>query len=324
MVTIVDPVAEIEGAQAGSTLPSQLAKQYTLDVAVHRARCQGNRFVDLRLEVRGEAENGVGQTRLLPPAIVTSFGPDMLKVGTFNLHQPGHYDDSTHARWGLQLGMHADVLLLTEVRDRHVAEVVAAAAGMQYFVLLREAYPDVAILSRAPLRNVRRQVIDPPGTLTSNDSHILSAETDIGGHPHVVVATHWGIKGANDVPYGGHEASPERLQAAQAILTLLPPPPGIAIVGGDLNALSGYGPQNHDADLNTPDWIGGTPEVALLYTRLKDPFVVLQVPNDQHCSDGRGDYVLFDGPLAPLRYEACWPDDEPSDHPFVLVTLVPE
>jgi hypothetical protein len=324
LVTIVEPITEIEEAPSGSTLPSQLAKQFTLDVGAQRARCQGSRFLELKLEVHAETENGIGQIRQLPTAIVESFGPDTLRVATFNLYRPGHHADTTYTRWGRNLGSLADVLLLTEVEDRRIGELVAGAAGMAYMVLLRDSNADVAIASRAPLRNVQRKVIDPPGTLSSNDSNILSAETDLAGYPHAVVATHWGIRDANDVPAPGHEPSPSRLLAAQAILDLLPPPPAIALVGGDLNAFSGYGPQDHDGDLQTPDFVGGTPEVARLYTRLADPFVLLGVANAEHCSNGRGDYVLYCGPYAPVRYEACFAHDEPSDHPFVLVTMVPE
>jgi hypothetical protein len=324
LVTIVDPIAELEEPQAGAMLPGQLARQFVLDVGAQRARCQHNRFADLRLEMYAETENGVGLTRQSPVAIVNSFGPDVLRVATFNLWRPGNHPDPIYASWGLALGAKADVLLLTEVEDRRRAELVAGAAGMPYVAVLRETDSDIAIASRAPLRNIQRRVIDPPGRLTSNDSNILSAETDIGGYPHTVVATHWGIKGANDVQYDGHQASPARLEAAQAILSLLPPAPAIAFVGGDLNAFSGFGPQDHDNNLATPDWIGGTPEVALLYTRLKDPFVVLQIPNAEHCSNGRGDYVLYAGAYAPVAYQACFPEDEPSDHPFVLVTFVPE
>lgn len=324
-ITIVEPVVETEEAPNGATLPGQLAKQFTLDVGAQRARCQGNRFLELRLEVHAEAENGIGQIRQLPTAIVESFGPDTLRVATFNLYQPGNHPDSVYTRWGRNLGSRSDILLLTEVLDRRIAELVAGAAGMAHVVTLRDAYYcDLAIASRAPLRNVQRKIIDPPGTLTSNDSNILSAETDLGGYPHTVVATHWAIRDTNDVFFAGHQPSPSRLLAAQAILNLLPPQPAIAIVGGDLNAFSGYGPQDTDNDPQTPDFVGGTPEVERLYTRLADPFVVLNVPNAEHCSNGRGDYVLYSGPYAPVRYEACFPDDEPSDHPFVLVTLVPE
>jgi endonuclease/exonuclease/phosphatase family metal-dependent hydrolase len=210
----------------------------------------------------------------------------------------------------------ADVLLLTEVEDRRRAELLASAAGMAYVVVLRDSDTDTAIASRAPMRNAQRLTIDPPGRLQSNDSNILSAETDLGGYPHQVVVTHWGIRDANDVLFEPWKSSPSRLQAVQAILgSLTPQRTAIAIIGGDLNAYSGIGPQ---------DQPGATVEVTWLSNEMKDAFATLGLPNDAHCSNQRIDYVFVRGPYAPFKYEACFSEAEPSDHRFILVTLIAE
>lgn len=312
LITIVEPIAETElGSANGASLPDTLDTQFDLQVASQRARCPSTtQFLELYLELRAEAENGEGLIRQLPAAIVSSFGPDIVTVGTFNLHNPGNYSDSVFERWGQTLGSQADILLLTEVRDRRVAELLASAAGKQFVT----DYAGLAIASRAPLRNVRRETIDPPGRLTSNDSNILSAQTDLGGYPHQVVVTHWGIRDANDEEFGPERSSPSRLQAAETILNLLEPKPAIVIVGGDLNAYSGIGPQEFGPGV-------GTAEVNLLRSELTDTFEFLALPNERHCSNQRIDYIFVRGPYRPIRYEACFLDAAPSDHPFVLVTL---
>lgn len=272
LVTIVDPIAETNTAPSGGdTLPGELARQFRLQVAPQRARCpRDTRFYELRLELKAEAENGVGQVRRLPAAVVSSFGPDIVRIGTFNLYRPGNHPDAVYVRWGQTLGRLADVLLLTEVEDRRRAEVMASAAGMPYVVVLRESDSDLAIASRAPLRDVQRRVIDPPSRLASNNSNILYAQTDLGGYPHQVVGTHWGIRDADDELFPPNRSSPSRLRAAETILELLVPPPAIGIVGGDLNAYSGLGPQDHDDDSSTPDFQGSTTEVDLLRGSLTD------------------------------------------------------
>jgi endonuclease/exonuclease/phosphatase (EEP) superfamily protein YafD len=318
LVTIRDPIAEIASAPGGgTTLPAQLAKQYGLNVPTQRGRCpNATRFSELRLELTPLAENGIGQTRQLPNIIIESFGPDTLRVATFNVYNLGNHSDQVYEGWGQFLNNRVDVLMLTEIPDRRRAELLANAAGLPYVVMLQEGYyADVAIASRTPLRNVQRQVIDPDpsGGLDSAHSNILSAETDIRLYRHQIVSTHWGIRDANDVPADAWRSSPARLEAANAILALLNPPPAIAIVGGDLNAYSGIGPQRQP---------GATDEVAQLSRALTDPFVTLGIANELHCSDQRIDYIFVRGAYVPTSYEACFEEALPSDHPFVLVTLV--
>jgi endonuclease/exonuclease/phosphatase (EEP) superfamily protein YafD len=239
-----------------------------------------------------------------------------LRVGTFNLYNPRHHADTVFVRWGKTLGSKSEVLLLTEVPDQRRAELLANAAGMPYAVT--DGPAGIAITSRAPIRNVQKQVINP-GTSAITNSYILSAISDIGGYPHQFIATHWSRD--RDDPNGAAGSSPYRIRAAQSILDLILPTQDIAVVGGDLNAFSGFGPQDHDGNAQTPDFVGSTTEVDWLYSRLTDPFVVLQKQNDDYCSNSRIDYVLIKGPYLPVMYEACFPEDDPSDHPFVLVTF---
>lgn len=311
--------SETESVPPGSnSLPIQLAKQFAFRVAQKRAAC-GQRPSQVTLTIRAEAENGIGQVTRLPAAIISSFGPDVLRVGTFNLYRPGNHADNVFVRWGQTLGAKSDILLLTEVPDQRRAELLANAASMPYVVKMNNG--DVAVASRAPIRNVQTRIIDPPGRLSSNDSYILSVESDIGGYPHQFIATHWGIRDTNDVIFGPESSSPSRLRAAQAILGLILPQPSIAFVGGDLNAFSGFGPQDHDDNPQAPDFVGSTAEVDLLRSSLIDPFVAMQKQNDVHCSNKRIDYVLIRGPYVPVKYEACFSESSPSDHPFVLVTF---
>jgi hypothetical protein len=313
--------SETQSAPAGTaTLPTELSKSYLFKPAVQRAGC-GSSPSSVTLSITASAENGVGKRTLLQTAQVSSFGPDTLRVATFNLFAPGNHSDATYQRWGQQLGAKSDVLLLTEVLDPRRAELVANAAGMAH--LFKQAGGDVAILSRTPLYNIQTRIIDPPGQLTSNNSNILSAQTDIGGFPHQFIATHWGIRDANDVLFPAHTSSPSRLLAAQAMIGMAPASSKVVFVGGDMNAYSGFGPQDHDGNPTTPDFVGSTTEVDFLRTRFSDPFITLNLANDVHCSNQRIDYVMVSGPYVPVKYEACFEGSGPSDHPFVLITFEP-
>ena len=95
--------------------------------------------------------------------------------------------------------------------------------------------------------------------------------------------------------------------------------PDLVVVGGDLNAFAGSGPQDHDDDPNTADSTGSTAELDLLKASLLDPYVYLAGPS--HCSNKRIDFILVQGAYIPTAYEACFSEATPSDHPFVLVTF---
>lgn len=304
-------------ANTGS-LPVRLSKSYVFKVAPARAGCQSSPS-SVTLSARASAENGVGTITQLQPAHISSFGPDTLKVATFNLYAPGNHPDATFERWGRELGVKADVLLLTEVVNQRQVELLANAAGMAYVIKMSNG--DVAIASRAPLYDVQTRVIDPPGRLSSNDSNILSAVSDIGGYPHQLIATHWGIRDANDVLFGPETSSPSRLLAAQAIVALMTPSPRPVVVGGDLNAFSGFGPQDHDDNGSTPDYAGSTAEVDFLRSTFRDAFVEIIANNPAHCSNKRIDYVMARGQYVAKEYAACFGESSPSDHPFVLTTF---
>lgn len=311
--------SETESAPAGTaTLPTELSKTYVFKPAVQRAGC-GSSPSSVTLSITASAENGIGKTTLLQPARISSFGPDTVRIATFNLYAPGNHSDATYQRWGQQLGAKSDVLLLTEVLDQRRAELIADAAGMAHVFKLADG--DVAIASRTPLYNIQTRIIDPPGQLTSNNSNILSAQSDIGGFPHQFIATHWGIRDANDVLFPAHTSAPSRLRAAQAMIGMTPASSRVVFVGGDLNAYSGFGPQDHDGDPATPDFAGSTTEVDALRTRFSDPFITMNLANDAHCSNQRIDYVMTSGPYVPVKYEACFSEAGPSDHPFLLITF---
>lgn len=320
-ITIVEPISESQKAlMTESTIPVKLAKQYRLDVSAQRDRCRisQSRFHELRLELKAETENGVGQIRQLPAITISAFGPDKLKVGTFNLQRPAGAADDKYVSFGNTFGSKVDILLLTEVEDLRRAQLVASAAGMQHVVVLQDTDSDVAIASRTPLRNVERRSIIPSGRLGSRKSNILSAISDIGGYPHQLIVAHWGIRDDGDVSFPPNVSSPSRLAAAHTILSLLSPQPAIVIVGGDLNAYSGVGPQDVDNDASTADVVGGVEEIDILRSRLVDSF---SNPGLTHCSNQRIDYVLIRGQYVPTAYESCFSNPYPSDHPYVQVTL---
>ncbi len=310
--------SETRSAPAGTgNLPVELAKCYLLKVGPKRAACQSSPS-SVNVSILVYAENGMGQVTVLHPARIASFGPDTLRVATFNLKGIDNHPDSTYQRWGQQLGSKADVVMLTEVIDQRRAELFATAAGMAHVIKMTDG--DVAIASRSPLYDIVTRVIDPPGRLFSNNSNIFGARSDLGGFPHLFIAGHWGIRDANDVPMGPDVSSPSRLLAVQAMVGMAVASSPPAFAGGDLNAYSGVGPQDHDGDAVTADFVGSTSEIDFLRTRFSDPFIRMNLGNGDHCSNQRIDYIMSSGPYIPVKYEACF-DATPSDHPFVLITF---
>jgi len=302
------------------SLPTQLTKSFT--VPALRLRC-GNTPSSMTVSVTASTENGVGQKTILPVGRVSSFGPDVLRVATFNLYAPKNHTDDTYRRWGQELGSKADVLMLEEVLDQRRAELVANAAGLPHVYKMSNG--DVAVASRTPLYNVQTQVIDVPGRLTSSDSSILSVQTNIEGAPHQFIAAHWSIRdGDTDADQRAASASsPFRLQAAQAMVRLMSSSNIPIFAGGDFNAYSGVGPQDDDTNPDTPDFVGSTAEVDFILTKFTDPFIALGVTD--FCSNQRIDYVLIAKPSSyyPVSSETCAFLDKavPSDHPFVLTTF---
>lgn len=303
---------------SSNRLPTQLTKSFTFKVATYRARCSRDRAV-ISLNIRASSENGAGAFTQLQPAGLKAVDP--LKVATFNLHAPGNHPQSDQQRWGEQLGAMADVWVLTEVKSLTEAQFIANAAGMPHVKM----HPggDIAIASRTPLYGEQIRTIDPPGNLTSGLSNILSVTTTIDGVAHQIIGTHWGIRGAADRQLCACESDLHRLQAAQAILDFTNASTAPAkFVAGDMNAYSGFGPQDHDGDSNTPDFVGSTTEVDLLRSLFVDPFVFLNKDNSSVCSNQRIDYVMAKGAYRPTDYNANFCNAaSPSDHPFVIATF---
>lgn len=301
IVRIVDPITEETTAtEREGALPDRLSKQFTLNVPSQRARCPAEtRFLELQLRLHAESENGAGERRTLPDAVVDSYGPDAVRVASFNLYNPGRHPDAVFVRWGQQLVSQADVAFLQELPDERRAQLVTSWAGMPYFAY----FVNTAIASRAPLRNVTRRDI--------NGSIIISAETDLEGYPHQIIGVHFTTNDANGKvkPW---LSSAWRVKASNELLGLLKPPPGIVIVGGDFNAYSGVGPQIE---------AGATTEIDLLRAALTDVYSALGLPDEAHCSNQRIDYIFVRGPYSPAEYKACFPESEPSDHAFVWARL---
>lgn len=301
--------SEIRTPTTANGLPARLDVYWNFDVAQRRAACRAVP-AELRVSVQAKASNGSGRQTTLPDAVVRSYGPDLLRVATFNLYQPGNHADPVYTAWGSNLGTLADVLLLTEVPDLRRAQLLAQAAGLPHVHKMGQG--DLAIAARWPLRAIREQVIDPPGWLSSNNSNILAATVDIDGWPHQFIATHWGIRDANDVLAPADTSAPSRLQAAQAIGALALAPPADVFVGGDLNAYSGFGPQE------PPGSRVSTQEMDWLRAHFNDAFTAMQKADSDHCSNQRIDYVMARAAYTPVLYDACR-NGSPSDHPFVLV-----
>jgi endonuclease/exonuclease/phosphatase family metal-dependent hydrolase len=240
----------------------------------------------------------------------------MLRIATLNQFQPGLSSDDladvgaplvgggtkAHVwnalrRWGQQLYRKADIVLLTEVRHGPHMRFLARpdVSGLKHFALWQEEFfTNLGILSRFPLSEVRPLAVDR--------NYFLAAKADVEGTIHQLIAAHWDL---------GQFTSSSRRAAAQQMVDIVRQAVGPAFVGGDLNVLSGYGP-------------GGTPGTALseyliLTTELWDTFTLV-APEPPYCSNQRIDYIFFKGDYETKEFHACL-DPQPSDHPFVIVTL---
>jgi hypothetical protein len=306
------------------TLPQRLSQEYQFNVGAHKARCRSHPS-HLTVSLRASAQNGAGATRNIQPAHVAAIGPERLRVATFNTHGGGRASpipDSDLQRWGGTFGTLVDILIFTEITNTREAAFIANAAGLPFFQLMNRQ--DVLIASRTPLYGDQHLVHSPVNAGPAADSKILSVFTDIDGLKHQVIGAHWGIRDANDFLPGPHVSAPGRQQAANLMISLISPTVAPVFAGGDMNAYSGFGRQNHDGLEATPDFVGMTNEVAFLRTRFTDPFISMNIGDGVHCSDQRIDYVMFSGPYVPTRYQACFVAEAlPSDHPFVVVTFEP-
>lgn len=300
--------------QDTSSFPSSLTAAYPLGGAAQRAKCPRETvFGELTGTLRAQTRSTARQTTGLGPLSIRSFGPDVLRVATFNLYRPGHHADSVYVTWGQYLRDKADVLLLTEVEDRRRAELVAGAAGMANVVTLRDTDSDIAMAARLPIRDVHRDTVYPPGSrLGSAESNFIVADVDLGGYSHHIVVAHFGIRDAGDELFEAWRSAPGRVEAARRIIAEIDRRDQAApvVIGGDLNAYSGLGPQDRP---------GATAEVTALRNRFTDPLTVLQVPAEDLCG-GRIDYILVNG-YVPTAYKQDCTANEPSDHPMVIASF---
>lgn len=175
---------------AAAPFPVRRSANYTVEPSALRAGCTQVPS-SVSVSIFAQAVNGTGGSSATSVATVASYGPDRLRVATFNLYQPGNHADSVYERWGRELAARADVVILTEVPDARRAQLVASQAGLANMLFMGSG-GDVAVLSRGPLRNAQTKVIDPPGRLSSNNSNVFSVVTDLAGHPHLIVGNHSG------------------------------------------------------------------------------------------------------------------------------------
>jgi endonuclease/exonuclease/phosphatase family metal-dependent hydrolase len=310
-IVIAEAVNQVTTPKDGSSHPSSLIAAFPLSGAEQRSKCPaGSSFGELTGALTASATNTAGLASQLGPLSIRSFGPDVVRVATFNLYRPGHFADSVYVTWGQYLRDKADVLLLTEVEDLHRAELIANAAEMRNVVW----YRDVAIASRGPISNVYGYTVDPPNSrLFSAESNLMVAETHLRNYPHQVAVAHFGIRDAGDEFFEPERSAPGRLEAAHRIIDEIESrnsanPP---IVGGDFNAYSGLGPQNHP---------GATDEMTTLRNRFTDPLTVLNVPDADLCDEHRIEYILVTG-YVPTLYKNDCTAYSPSDHPMVLAVI---
>lgn len=253
----------------------------------------------------------------------------MLRVATLNQYQPGLSSDDLSdvgqlvdggkggskanvwealRGWGQRLDRKADIVFLQEVRNGSHVRYLAQPdiSGLPYYALMQENfYTDCAILSRYPLSNVQR--------FSMEKSNTLCATATIEGVPHLLFSVHWAGK--------GQLTSASVRKAARWLIEFIREANMPAIVGGDLNFMSGYGlgPERRS---ETNGILGSAPaEYIILSSFFNDVYTSI-LPTPPYGSDARIDYILFKGDYTPVEYNAVL-DASPSDHPFVIASLRP-
>ena len=307
--------------------PTSLSTRRGIDITSIRASCRPGRFREVHVLVRVTAINGLGSVRR-EDSVITSFGPDLLRVGTFNMNEKAGHKNAEYEAWAQSLGRRADVLALSEVHSLKRLRKVARAGGFSHFVV--DAHRDVAIMSRGPIADVTSATLEPDGGASRSGSHNVEAFIELDGYPHQFIAMHWAINNADNEPQTPNVALEGHYRAAKWVISRLrrggrAPDYTPTFVAGDTNALSGYpNPDSQEFPGIT------TPAMQLLATHLTDAlrFFVDHShvdPGGLVCSNKRIDYVFSIGSYEPILYE-CFSNDEhtswvvPSDHPFVLVT----
>ena len=78
--------------------PVKRSASYMIRPATLRAGCAQAPEI-ATVSISAIAVNGVGRQSATPEAIVSSYGPDFIRVATFNMYQPGNHPDSVYERW---------------------------------------------------------------------------------------------------------------------------------------------------------------------------------------------------------------------------------
>ena len=316
--------------------PAFVTTRRISNVGAIRRSCRPDRFHEFRTSIRTSAETTLGTTAR-DTAVMTSFGPDRLTIGTLNLESTGGHSKKDYERWAREYGSRADVLTLSEIKKPSRVEAIARAGGFSYFKTAKDA-DDLAILSRSPLRGAEAETLWPPRGRSRSGSNNLAALTDIHGYPHQIIAVHWSINNADNDQVKPSVDLPGHVRAANWVLRrLLRPrfavgPSASTFLAGDTNSFAGYGnvlgEPARSEDLGPPD--ASTLGMRLLAARFTDALRFHAQDNcidpvDLHHSDKRIDYAFSRGSYVPILYES-WssPDDDPhripSDHPYLLVT----
>jgi hypothetical protein len=173
-------------------------------------------------------------------------------------------------------------------------------------------------MSRFPLREPTVYCIPPLGA----SKKILEVKVAGPGRLHTFLATRFHQTGDRAV------ADPSKMLSAEIALDRAQKSPHV-ILGGDLNICPPV-PASEASGSLAGECSGQASEGAEYkvlttsgrpWTVLRDAFRAL--PGSVHCSNGRGDLVLFRGEYKAVKYETCAFAEAglPSDHPYILVTF---
>ena len=268
-----------------------------------------------------------GKLVVLTLSLLLGFAPGLhaqtqLHIGILNANGPllaGLPDEERREilmQWGDELLSQADVAIIsdlgaqTPLSNESLAILQSFSSMTNRFDMFWDpSYPDVGILSRYP-------VVDSIAHSIPGNKTILDVTIRIDGARHRILATHFAGEPDPRAP------SRVRLESVSRIRDLLSGQTNV-ILGGDLETCRPVasdeldGPRQFECAGESSAGI----EYNMLSSVMKDAFQVIGgVPGEDHCDERRVDYVFFRGPYQVLDYQGCI-DAEPSEHPFVLVTL---
>jgi len=204
-----------------------------------------------------------------------------------------------------------DVVALQEVASADEVARLASRAGYPYYTTGGASdVPDIALMSRVPLSDVRRYEGPKPGCVLGVNCGgpvwILTATVELSGLPVRVISTH--LSGDYQ-PQGLDRSAWRAAQAAFIKDTLVAPFGGRVVVTGDFNG---------NDDLVAPKGPLGDAGAGAAY-------MVQSATGATHCGD-RIDLILPRPPVIALAYDGVYGGDfcAPSglsDHPRVSATL---